>query len=89
MKAATIFYGISRESLPISIHAAREGGDSGRASERHGRKISIHAAREGGDFVLHFVDRVQTISIHAAREGGDRNCIGVRFAYRDFNPRRP
>ena len=52
-------------------------------------EISIHAAREGGDFVLHFVDRVQTISIHAAREGGDRNCIGVRFAYRDFNPRRP
>ena len=36
--------------MEISIHAAREGGDTeAGAAERAGYIISIHAAREGGD----------------------------------------
>ena len=33
----------------ISIHAAREGGDSSRVFSKLSYIISIHAAREGGD----------------------------------------
>ena len=36
--------------MPISIHAAREGGDAPQRRVRHPCcAISIHAAREGGD----------------------------------------
>ena len=35
--------------MPISIHAAREGGDSGLDADKLDGQISIHAAREGGD----------------------------------------
>ena len=35
--------------LPISIHAAREGGDGYIEFIRRKGEISIHAAREGGD----------------------------------------
>ena len=34
----------------ISIHAAREGGDSGLDADKLDGQISIHAAREGGDY---------------------------------------
>ena len=37
----------------ISIHAAREGGDSDNANKMGTSMISIHAAREGGDTSLH------------------------------------
>ena len=33
----------------VSIHAAREGGDSKELTIRHAENVSIHAAREGGD----------------------------------------
>ena len=36
-------------NLFISIHAAREGGDSVKRVQQLNRDISIHAAREGGD----------------------------------------
>ena len=55
----------------ISIHAAREGGDTELGYIKANTDISIHAAREGGDFdVLQSINR-NRISIHAAREGGD------------------
>ena len=40
--------------LPISIHAAREGGDEQGAQGKALCKISIHAAREGGDLFAKF-----------------------------------
>ena len=55
----------------ISIHAAREGGDSRANSDIHTPRISIHAAREGGDSPNNYVFTDIIISIHAAREGGD------------------
>ena len=73
MKAATIsgFCGLCVN--PISIHAAREGGDKVFAVEFADEfEISIHAAREGGDGMraVTYTHRPK-ISIHAAREGGD------------------
>ena len=56
----------------ISIHAAREGGDSAAfGSNTKATQISIHAAREGGDGHETKVKCENGISIHAAREGGD------------------
>ena len=55
----------------ISIHAAREGGDSSGDAAPGSHDISIHAAREGGDFGVASVVKFVHISIHAAREGGD------------------
>ena len=74
---------------PISIHAAREGGDvvgliNGRLSS-----ISIHAAREGGDVTDFTPGTGVYISIHAAREGGDNDCRRQVGKKQDFNPRRP
>ena len=72
MKAATT--GVFPMSLcaTISIHAAREGGDSGHSSvTQYAKFISIHAAREGGDFTNINTEPTDRISIHAAREGGD------------------
>ena len=52
MKAATVavapFVGFSF----ISIHAAREGGDTKEARKNNMLAISIHAAREGGDAAI-------------------------------------
>ena len=36
-------------TVPISIHAAREGGDVSKVFAVEFADISIHAAREGGD----------------------------------------
>ena len=55
----------------ISIHAAREGGDTTVGMEFAYCVISIHAAREGGDHVNKSPLVNAGISIHAAREGGD------------------
>ena len=49
MKAATPSEDIWGQILDISIHAAREGGDTGTICTELGYIISIHAAREGGD----------------------------------------
>ena len=49
VKAATqLFMGLIG-ALPISIHAAREGGDDSIGVRNKLPRISIHAAREGGD----------------------------------------
>ena len=49
VKAATHNRSLPSSPTPISIHAAREGGDRvGRGGSLE-RRISIHAAREGGD----------------------------------------
>ena len=84
MKAAT--YGTSTCHIvnDISIHAAREGGDTLRLRIRQSFAISIHAAREGGDHRLRQDRKSGTISIHAAREGGDvrqvcKDYIAVEF----------
>ena len=60
------------QTVRISIHAPREGGDPSPARTRSpSPPISIHAPREGGDFGA-VVDGVDVgISIHAPREGGD------------------
>ena len=56
----------------ISIHAPREGGDSGITESIPDGGISIHAPREGGDSGHTPADyRSAAISIHAPREGGD------------------
>ena len=49
MKAATTIAKQLNRLIPISIHAAREGGDASRVSLSILSDISIHAAREGGD----------------------------------------
>ena len=72
MKAATESAKAFVRMLIISIHAAREGGDTMAESNQYGRlDISIHAAREGGDCLRFFFFQFVHISIHAAREGGD------------------
>ena len=49
MKAATVHSADKAIYVRISIHAAREGGDSTPLDQRADELISIHAAREGGD----------------------------------------
>ena len=49
VKAATETTKRVRGVAPISIHAAREGGDLPNFGSSPARPISIHAAREGGD----------------------------------------
>ncbi len=49
VKAATVLPFTKSTYATISIHAAREGGDSTIKVEPFGISISIHAAREGGD----------------------------------------
>ena len=72
VKAATRKKSNNTANNSISIHAAREGGDSNRVEENISIGISIHAAREGGDAAnLEYVGNACSISIHAAREGGD------------------
>ena len=71
MKAATAINFLRIDGKDISIHAAREGGDSLDTQTQPNYLISIHAAREGGD--VYSADKAiyVRISIHAAREGGD------------------
>ena len=72
VKAATVPVLSAGSFTAISIHAAREGGDSGAVVEILFEPISIHAAREGGDHIVFGVAvALGYISIHAAREGGD------------------
>ena len=75
--------------LLISIHAAREGGDSSSDTMHTRTAISIHAAREGGDNNPVAKDIPFKISIHAAREGGDVRSFTVPMIRTNFNPRRP
>ena len=71
VKAATAD-GLNRNTKrDISIHAAREGGDSAARPQSRAQAISIHAAREGGDCKILAGSANDHISIHAAREGGD------------------
>ena len=74
-RAATRYARLGRDPDPVSIHAAREGGDAddGRSVAR--QIVSIHAAREGGDNKISAWHRWVKVSIHAAREGGDRWSI--------------
>ena len=71
VKAATIRVLIKSIEYGISIHAAREGGDSHGRRQAKAAGISIHAAREGGDNIGYCHITQGGISIHAAREGGD------------------
>ena len=90
MKAATSAAYAVRVPFPISIHAAREGGDLAPYTAFESElNISIHAAREGGDAVGEDVPFFGFISIHAAREGGDRWGSAPATEKQNFNPRRP
>ena len=89
VKAATIAEHQHHNRVRISIHAAREGGDSSRVRSTVSYNISIHAAREGGDDVRGTVFIGVDISIHAAREGGDNEHSNSNGVNDYFNPRRP
>ena len=72
-------------SLPISIHAPREGSD--RPHPRHrpaGRFISIHAPREGSDYIRFDCACFMYISIHAPREGSDQVAQEDTKAFSQF-----
>ena len=71
VKAATAMIALACYIVKISIHAAREGGDSLDTQTQPNYLISIHAAREGGDCYPKTCSINFRISIHAAREGGD------------------
>ncbi len=75
VKAATFSCFRVPSSAAISIHAAREGGDTDGSDEYARIMISIHAAREGGDTEWNLPELEGTISIHAAREGGDTVAV--------------
>ena len=89
MKAATEWTADDTGVTKISIHAAREGGDTPPQTGRKAKPISIHAAREGGDTIAYEDSANTLISIHAAREGGDLRPPIVRSVGGYFNPRRP
>ena len=73
----------------ISIHAAREGGDSDSCNSSIITGISIHAAREGGDVFSRLVPILLSISIHAAREGGDQDGHSVAATVQQFQSTPP
>ena len=89
VKAATQIFSVVTPVMPISIHAAREGGDYNVGYCLTKRIISIHAAREGGDYQIKGTENPKPISIHAAREGGDSSHLVCLLHSHDFNPRRP
>ena len=79
-----------KQSLTISIHAAREGGDDFSlfvivAVTRFQSTPPVKAATVGLDGLA----SAPTISIHAAREGGDYSGIPQQHGFPHFNPRRP
>ena len=90
VKAATSTASHSTMPHPISIHAAREGGDCGKTA-RAGRNLPFQSTPpvKAATFSSARASSVFAISIHAAREGGDpsmsRGCAGTNY----FNPRRP
>ena len=66
-------------TLTISIHAPREGGDGIRIYPLSLSCISIHAPREGGDFVAK-VSSVDNWNFNPRpREGGDQGLPGQRI----------
>ena len=74
----------------ISIHAPREGCDTGRWARFGYFAISIHAPREGCDQVVEYVlPGVGDISIHAPREGCDPMLLSRWRFPMNFNPRTP
>ena len=90
MKAATYNRSASDPSCKISIHAAREGGDSDNSAWSFvAIAISIHAAREGGDRSRTHERVGDSISIHAAREGGDPSVAAQPFASAIFQSTPP
>ena len=75
--------------VAISIHAPREGCDTGpQIHDRRQGGISIHAPREGCDFALNCALSLRAwISIHAPREGCDReNGLRIpRYGHSDHS----
>src|SRR5690242_10021631 len=66
--------------MPVSIHAAREGGD-GLGEEREGCREKFQSTPPAKAATRRFPDVwiLHTVSIHAAREGGD--LIGNRVRH--------
>ena len=90
VKAATYGCIIKARKGKISIHAAREGGDSGRGIVEWDEVISIHAAREGGDTTFSTSSSVRPSfqSTPPVKAATAVIIISV-FVLFDFNPRRP
>ena len=74
-RGATTLPRMVATEVAISIHAPREGGDSGVDQIITRFNISIHAPREGGDCAGGDIVSLSDISIHAPREGGDHDQI--------------
>ena len=76
--------------VDISIHALREEGDGGAATDCLGyADISIHALREEGDYYQMICPGTVEISIHALREEGDIILQAPLTGLANFYPRPP
>ena len=75
--------------MVISIHAPREGSDTGSQRSSHSVRISIHAPREGSDMYSVLWSRLSGISIHAPREGSDQTRLCEHYDHQHFYPRSP
>ena len=62
------------DSMFVSIHAPRAGGDLIVGAMRIGFRVSIHAPRAGGDLRDSVDVNMEAVSIHAPRAGGDITC---------------
>ena len=80
---------MSYEEFYISIHAPREGGDSGLHRLRPAGGDFNPRPREGGDNEEEAIEKATDISIHAPREGGDKQGAGQSAGKVYFNPRPP
>ena len=90
VKAATASLFSRSIKQAISIHAAREGGDTVTSCSSPSYDISIHAAREGGDHHTPAFKRLiilfqSTPPVKAAT----LICVRLIHKLNHFNPRRP
>ena len=80
---------LRRERKPVSIHAARGGGDIVVVLSHNVKGVSIHAARGGGDRNGPIDRGSHGVSIHAARGGGDASKSGARSVWGMFQSTPP
>ena len=74
----------------ISIHAPREGSDTGRSEELYTEKISIHAPREGSDLTFPSIRQNLEYFYPRSPRGERPGCFAVGLLLLpDFYPRSP
>ena len=81
MKAATAQHEVFAELVAISIHAAREGGDSEAFALTY-FQIGFQSTPpvKAATPALQYAAVALAISIHAAREGGD-DCVQIAMTF--------